>query len=128
MYIFTPNEALSIIATKDPDTLLVRSRTAGDIEKFLRVKSFEMKGGKPVFTIPNEFDLTIRVNAGTDYKYRASASRARVMAAALYGLSGLHYDNVKGACRGNRAALMAGVWAAYLTSPISESLHEIVDA
>jgi len=79
MWIFFPNAMLSIVAHRDkPDTLLVRARFKGDIER--------------VFP-----DARVTRTPRADYLYRAEVPRPVVARALEFHALGMTYTNVKGA-------------------------------
>lgn len=95
MWIFFPNAMLSIVAHRDkPDTLMVRARFAGDIERvFPRAQ---------VCRTPS-----------ADYLYRAEVSRIEATARIGEALASMTYTNVKGAIAvgdGWRYSAMHDVW------------------
>jgi hypothetical protein len=69
---------VSIVESDDKDDLLVRSRRRVDLESFLNGLNYE-----------------IRVNQGTDYKYRAIVPRDVVQEILVDKVSGINYDNFK---------------------------------
>lgn len=79
MWIFFPNAMLSIVAHRDkPDTLLVRARFKGDIER----------------TFP---DAKVKRTPRADYLYRAEVGRNAVAELMAEHVATMRYTNVKGA-------------------------------
>lgn len=79
MWIFFPHAMLSIVAHRDkPDTLLVRARFKGDIER----------------VFPRAL---VKRTPSADYLYRAEVLRREVSEALRDAVGDLHYTNVKGA-------------------------------
>lgn len=95
MWIFFPNAMLSIVAHRDkPDTLLVRARFAGDIERVFPCAQ--------VCRTPS-----------ADYLYRAEVPRIEATARLGEALARMTYTNVKGAIPvgdGRRYSAMHDVW------------------
>ena len=77
MWIFLNNAFLSIVDKGgEGDTLLVRARHAGDIER--------------VFS-----EAKVEAGCGTDYRYRARIDRERVATAIADSIRGINYNNFK---------------------------------
>src|SRR5690606_16585105 len=97
MWIFFPNAMLSIVAHRDkPDTLLVRARFKGDIERV-----FGWAGVK------------VQRTPRADYLYRAEVRRQDVATALNDAAWRLEYTNVKGAIPDGdhrRSRAMHDIW------------------
>lgn len=95
MWIFFPNAMLSIVAHRDkPDTLLVRARFKGDIERVFH--------GALVTRTPR-----------ADYLYRAEIRREEVAAVLAGAARAMAYTNVKGAIPAGdhrRSRAMHDIW------------------
>lgn len=97
MWCFLPNSFISIVQKPgDADTLTVRSRVNGDIER----------------VFPN---AEVIEGAGTDYQFRARVPRAKVAKAMHDAVMNLTWSNFKGAVtdRKRHDAYMR-VWAAMM--------------
>lgn len=93
MWIFTNRGCFSIVESKEPGNMLVRSRIKGDIER--------------VFP-----GYKVLVNAGTDYKYRALVPRDVVAEVLLKEFEEINYPNFKNSCDKKRASIYGRVWGA----------------
>lgn len=95
MWIFLNNAMLSIVAHRTkPDTLLVRARVRGDIERVFA------GAGMKVSRTPN-----------ADYLYRAELPRKRVADILRRAVEGIDYPNFKGSVRErDRLSTYHDVW------------------
>lgn len=103
MWLMTTQGFYSVVADRDSrDGVLIRARTQEDIEALRR-------------QIP---DLEPFEGAGTDYRWRAYASKAEWVAAAALLASAIDYPNFKNAVAERqgkgRASLYAKVWSTLL--------------
>ena len=104
MWIATTQGFYSVVEDRaDPDRLLVRARTAGDIEA--------LRGQIP--------SLEPFEDPGADYRHRALVRREQWIAALALLAADIDYDNFKNAVAERqdheRAGIYAGVWSALLT-------------
>jgi hypothetical protein len=95
MWLFLNNAFLSIVDKGgDGDTLLVRARRAGDIER--------------VFP-----EAEVQIGGGTDYRYRARIDREHVAQALAEAVRSIKYPNFKSAVRDeDRHEAYMEVWSA----------------
>ncbi len=103
MWLFTAQGFYSVVAHRDdPETLIVRARTAGDIEALRE----QVPGIEP-------FE-----DAGADYRHRAYVSRAEWLAAVAQLTADIDYDNFKSEVAREqgyeRARLYGHVWGEML--------------
>ena len=95
MWIFLPDSFISVVQKPgDTDTLTVRARIKGDIER--------------VFP-----KAQVVANAGSDYKYRARIPRTEVAQVLHEQVMGLRWSNFKGAVKSRkRHDAYMNVWSA----------------
>lgn len=81
MWIILNDSFVSIVEHRDDDRmLLVRGRFAGDVERFMDWV---------------EGDKRVREDAGTDYRFRALVTRAKVAERMAVHVRGIDYPNFK---------------------------------
>jgi glycerol-3-phosphate dehydrogenase len=94
MWIFTPDSFISVVDKGDPtgQTLLVRARKAGDIERLFP-------------------EAKVQVGGGTDYNYRARIDREAVAQKVADQIRGINFPNFKNQVREHdRHDAYLGVW------------------
>lgn len=94
MWVFLSDSFLSVVQKPgQTDTLTVRARIAGDIER--------------VFP-----DAVVQAGRGTDYKYRAEVARTKVMETLAAQIANLQYANFKATVKDRaRHDAYMDVWA-----------------
>lgn len=107
MWLFLNNAMVSAVAHRTkPDSLMVRARIAGDLERFFH---------------PMKVDVERTPNA--DYAYRCTVTREDFATALGGALEGVTYPNFKGSVRG-----AAGNQSAYQVSQRAQAYGETWDA
>jgi hypothetical protein len=96
MWIFLPCGFYSIVEKKKGDLLTVRARAAADLDR-LRERSL------PTLS-------PTQAGGGTDYPYRATASRAEVAAALAQAVQTLDYSNFKSQVQREHGRERAGLY------------------
>ena len=91
MWIYTVRGYYGVVAGRFPGSLTVRSRVAGDLQALLP---------KSVVHETND----------RDYRFRTTASRARVIAALSDAIEGIEYQNFKAEIPTQRAGWYTLVW------------------
>lgn len=96
MWVFLPIGFYSVVQKKGDSYLTIRARFAGDLD---RLKSAYLPGMGPV-----------RLNEGTDYRYRASCTHAEWAEAMGKASMDINYDNFKNRAMPHLKGALHNVW------------------
>ena len=111
MWIITSNAFVSIVQHRDePDTLIVRGRFKGDVERFLN-------------PLPSGLRLHERITPDADYRFRAEVPREAVAHAMARQVGQVRYPNFKDSIAAAwRKALAMRVWSIFHAAQVERSM------